>query len=126
MRRTFVSMVTFMMIGVFIAASAFGAESPATAGPAMSCQGRMRHAPEGPMPIAIMMLVRCQEIDVLSELSGLTKENVRQLLISSQPPRNPGGLRNTFRGLPFGYGQADPETHQAGADRRHGHEEAGG
>jgi len=46
----------------------------------------MRHAPEGPLPIAIVMLVRCQEIDVLSELTGLATENVRQLLISSPSP----------------------------------------
>ncbi|MEN6474549.1 MAG: hypothetical protein ABFD81_11095 [Syntrophaceae bacterium] len=32
------------------------------------------------------MLIRCQEIDVLSELTGLTQENVKQLLIASPPP----------------------------------------
>lgn len=90
MRRTPVLMAAVLVIGLLIVGPAFGIESPAPSGPTsavpMICQGGGRHAPEGPMPVAIMMLIRCQEIDVLSELTGLTQENVKQLLIASPPP----------------------------------------
>jgi len=90
MRRTSVLMATVLMISVHISGQAFGTETPAGPGPApampMACQGPQRQAPVGPMPVSIMLLLRYQEIDVLSELTGLTQENVKQLLIASPPP----------------------------------------
>ena len=106
MRRTSVLMATIMTIGVFIAAAAFAGEPPADRGHAPSGRWGGRYAPEGPMPTAIMMLVRYQEIDVISELTGLTKENVRQLLISSPPP----AILEAY-GVPF-------ETFRSAMDKR--------
>lgn len=90
MRRTSVLMVTVLIFLFLISGPAFGVEAPAGPGPApampMACQAPQRQAPVGPMPVAIMLLLRYQEIDVLSELTGLTRENVKQLLIASGPP----------------------------------------
>jgi hypothetical protein len=52
----------------------------------MACPVRPCGAPEGLKPVAINLLLKYQEINVLSELTGLTQENVKQLLISSPPP----------------------------------------
>ena len=90
MQRTPVLMATILAFQLLISGSAFGVEAPAGTGPApampMACQAPQRQAPVGTMPVAIMLLLRYQEIDVLSELTGLTQENVKQLLIASGPP----------------------------------------
>jgi len=53
-----------------------------------------------------MLLLRCLEIDVLSELTGLTQENVKQLLIASPPP----AILEAY-GIPF-------ETYTSAVDKQ--------
>ena len=45
---------------------------------------RIPHDP--PMLSGMKLLLKCQETNVLAKLTGLSRENIRQLLISSPPP----------------------------------------
>ena len=110
MRKTSVLMATVLMTGLLVSGQAFGTGTSAGPGPApamaMTCQVPQRPAPVRPMPVGIMLLLRCLEIDVLSELTGLTQENVKQLLIASPPP----AILEAY-GIPF-------ETYTSAVDKQ--------
>jgi hypothetical protein len=90
MKRPSVIMATILTASILFSGLAFGAELPA--GPSHEPGSSMVPPPphcgphEFPMPGGMRLLLTCQQINVLSELTGLTQENVRQLLISSPPP----------------------------------------
>jgi hypothetical protein len=90
MKRTSMIMATILTVSIVFSGMAFGAELPA--GPSQETGSSMAPPPphcgphEPPMPGGMRLLLMCQQINVISELTGLTQENVRQLLISSGPP----------------------------------------
>ena len=90
MRRRPAAILTVLVISALISGRAFGTDTPPGHGPSpampMACQAPQRQGPVCPMPPGIMLLLRYQEINVLSELTGVPKETVMQLLISSGPP----------------------------------------
>jgi hypothetical protein len=90
MKRTSVIMATILTVSILFSGLAFGAELPG--GPSQDPRPSMAPSPphcgphEPPLPPGMRLLLMYQQINVLSELTGLTQENVRQLLISSGPP----------------------------------------
>jgi hypothetical protein len=90
MKRTNMIIATIITASILFSGLAFGAELPG--GPPQEPVSFMAPPPppcgqhELPMTGGMRFLLMCQEINVLSELTGLTQENVRQLLISSAPP----------------------------------------
>jgi len=90
MKRTSVIMATILTVSILFSVLVFGSELPAE--PPQEPGSPMMHPPqhcgphEPPMPPGMRLLLMYQQINVLSELTGLTQENVRQLLISSGPP----------------------------------------
>ena len=88
-KRTSVIMATILTAGILFSGLAFGADLPGgpshEQGPSMA--PLLHSGPhEPPMPAGMRFLLMYQQINVISELTGLTQENVRQLLISSNPP----------------------------------------
>jgi hypothetical protein len=89
MKRTSVIMATILTVNILFSGMALGAQLPA--GPSQEPGLSMAPPPphcgphEPPIPEGMRLLLMCQQINVLSELTGLTQENVRQLLISSSP-----------------------------------------
>ncbi len=83
-------MATILTVSVLFLSLAFGAELPGgpsqEPGPSIALPPPHCGPHEPPMPPGMRLLLMYQQIDVLSELTGLTQENVRQLLISSGPP----------------------------------------
>jgi hypothetical protein len=91
MKRTSMIMATILTVSILFSGMAFGAELPTgpsqEPGPSMAPPPPPHCGPhEPPMPGSMRLLLMCQQINVISELTGLTHENVRQLLISSGPP----------------------------------------
>lgn len=90
MKRRFSCLAGLLMMGLVFSGMASGADLPC--GPPMQIMDaslQMQHPPgpqHPPLPPGLMLLMRCQEINVISGLTGLTQENVRQLLISSPAP----------------------------------------
>ena len=90
MKRTSVIMATILAVSIILSGLAFGSELPA--GPSQEPGLSMAPPPphcgphEPPMPGGMSLLLMYQQINVLSDLTGLTQENVRQLLISTPPP----------------------------------------
>jgi hypothetical protein len=90
MKRTSVIMATILTVSIIFSGLALGAQLPGglsqEPGPSMAPPPSPCGPHEPPMPEGMRLLLKCQLINVLSELTGLTQENVRQLLISSGPP----------------------------------------
>jgi hypothetical protein len=85
MKKTSVIMAAILVASILFSGMAFGLEPPE--GPMKALEPRHQLGPqEPPMPYGMLLLVKCLETNVLGELTGLTQENVRQLLISSPPP----------------------------------------
>jgi hypothetical protein len=90
MKRTSMIMATILTVSILFSGMAFGAELPT--GPSQEPGSSLAPPPphcgphEPPMPPGMSLLLLYQQINVISELTGLTQENVRQLLISSGPP----------------------------------------
>ncbi len=76
---------------MLVSGTSFCEEPPSLSGPQMQGPSMMPMPPgTGPheqgVPLGIMLLNDYIRINVLSELTGLTRENVKQLLISSPHP----------------------------------------
>ena len=88
MKRFVATMTTVLTIGILLSGVAYGLGQPQ--GPPQPEGSSMSPSPhQGPhesfLPCGLVFLARCQEINVIAELTGLTQENVKQLLISSPP-----------------------------------------
>jgi hypothetical protein len=90
MKRTSMIMATILTVSILFSGMAFGVELPTGSsqepGPPIAPLPPHCGPHEPPMPPGMRLLIMYQQINVISELTGLTQENVRQLLISSGPP----------------------------------------
>lgn len=87
------SIITVSVIAAIMLVSgiSFCEEPPSFCGPQIQGPSMMPMPPrtgphEPPVPLGIKILNDYIQINVISELTGLTQENVKQLLISSPPP----------------------------------------
>jgi hypothetical protein len=89
LKRTTVIMAIIITAGIIFSGLVFGVElqsgPPQESGSSIA-PPHHRGSQEPSMPYGMKLLLNTQEINVLAELTGLTQENVRQLLISSGPP----------------------------------------
>ncbi|MGD0820208.1 MAG: hypothetical protein ABSA71_05635 [Desulfomonilia bacterium] len=87
MKRFVATMTTILTIGILLSGMAYALGQPQGPPPEGSSMSPFPH--QGPhesfLPCGLVFLARCQEINVIAELTGLTQENVKQLLISSPP-----------------------------------------
>jgi hypothetical protein len=129
MKRTSKIMATILTLSILFSGLALGAQLPSgpskEPGPSMAPPPPHCGPHEPPMPGGMRLLLMCQQINVLSELTGLTQENVRQLLISSRPP----AILDAY-GVPFDafITAMDKQVRKAGQTGRcygHNHQEAG-
>jgi hypothetical protein len=87
-KRTSVIMATILTVSILFSTLALCADLPG--GPLPEPGPSMAPPPhcgphEPPLPPGMRLLLMYQQIDVISDLTGLPQENVRQLLISSGP-----------------------------------------
>jgi hypothetical protein len=90
MNRANAILAAVMAGGIFLSSAVSGAD-PVQGPPEEQCPTMERvHHPFGrhnpAVPQGIDLLMRCVEVNVIADLTGLTQENVRQLLIGSPPP----------------------------------------
>ena len=87
-KRFFVTTATILTIGIILSGMAYAFGQPQ--GPPQQEGSSMSPFPhqgphESPLSCGLVFLARCQETNVIAELTGLSQENVKQLLISSPP-----------------------------------------
>lgn len=90
-KKTSIITASVMAAIMLVSGISFCEEPPWACGPEMQGSSMMPMLPRtGPheqgVPLGLMLLNDYIRINVISELTGLTQENVRQLLISSPPP----------------------------------------
>jgi hypothetical protein len=89
MKKISIIVSVILAIGIIFSGIAFAFEPqagpPTAQGPCMTAP--FPHGPhEPPLLPGMKLILNYLQINVLAELTGLTQENVRQLLISSPPP----------------------------------------
>jgi hypothetical protein len=88
-KKTSAIMATILTVCILFSGLAFGADLPGGPSPEPGPSGAPPHPycgpHEPPLPAGMRLLLMYQQTGVISDLTGLTQENVRQLLISSPP-----------------------------------------
>jgi len=88
MKRTSRAVFIIIALGFILSSQAFGFEpqtGPGLRGMCMNMPPAMNALHTPMVPPGVKLLTDCIQINVISSLTGLTQENVRQLLISSPP-----------------------------------------
>jgi hypothetical protein len=88
-KRSSITVATILTIGILFSGVAFGVEPPdghmPSPGPCMA--SLPPHGPhEQPVPAGMKLILNYMEINVLAELTGLSQENIRMMLVCAPVP----------------------------------------